>query len=340
MKLKTKNRGLAQAMRSSTVLTAILALSVGMASVSPAYAFITNTATARGEAPGGDTGNAADDITDTDSVDVGVVPDAPALSIVKAFTINEIVTVDSLGQETEIITYTYTVTNDGNTTINGVGITDTHDGSAALGTPVIDATSVVGTTGNATVDLLPTEVAIFSVAYTITAADIAGSGGGGSPDGNLDNSAVAEGTYPDGGTGVTVTSTADTASVPLDSNPSLNVAKAAHDDGIPTALGGAGVNPALGTGSNVVAGTLITYVYSVVNDGDVPLQSVGVSDIHGGTGTLSAITLFSLTDTSGSSLNDDSIDGDPHVIDILQPGDSAVFSATYTVTQADVDTLQ
>lgn len=340
MKKLNNKKGLASTLRSSTILSVILAISVGMASVTPAYAFISNTATARGEAPGGDPGNTADDITDTDSVDVSVVPDAPALTISKAFTLNDEVTADSVGQATETITYTYTVTNTGNTTVNAISIIDTHDGSAALGTPVIDASSATGTTGNSTVDLLPTEVAIFSVTYTITAADIAASGGGGTPDGDLDNSAVAEGTYPDGGAGVTVTSPADTAEVPLDSNPSLDIAKAAYDDGVPTSLGGTGTNPALGTGSNVIAGTVITYVYSVINDGDVPLESVGVTDSHGGTGTLGAITLFSLTNTSGTSLNDDSIDSDPNVIDRLQPGDSAVFTATYTVTQQDVDTLQ
>lgn len=333
MKQKIKSRGWAEAMRSSTVLTAILALSVGLASVAPAYAFISNTATARGDPPSGP------EVTDTDNVDVSVVPDAADLTIAKVAVLNDSVTFDSLGEATETITYTYTVTNSGNTTVNGVFIDDTHDGSVALGTPLIDVTSATGTTGASTVDLLPAEVAIFSVIYTITAADIATSGGG-TPDGDLDNSAVAEGTYPDGLGGVTVTSPADTAAVPLSSNPSLDIAKAAYDDGVPSTLGGPGGGVALGTGSNVTAGTEITYVYSVLNDGDVPMQSVGVTDVHGGTGTLGAITLLTLTNTSGSSLNDDSIDTDPNVVDILQPGDSAVFTATYTVTQTDVDTLQ
>lgn len=337
MKQKIKTRGSMEAMRSSTVLTALLAFTVGLASVTPAYAFISNTATAEGQAPDGST------IDDTDSVDVSVEPDDPELTIDKVAVLNDTVTADGLGEETETITYTYTVENTGNTTVNAVSIIDTHDGSAALGTPVIDATSVVGVTGASTVDLLPDDIAIFSVTYAITAADIAGSGGGGTPDGDLDNSAVAQGNYPDGsGGGVTVTSAADTAEVPLASNPSLDIAKAAYDDGVPATFGGGatGTNPPLGTGSNVTAGTLITYVYSVINDGDVPIESVGVSDVHGGTGTLSAITLYSLTNTSGTSLNDDSIDGDPNEIDILQPGDSAVFTATYTVTQTDVDTLQ
>lgn len=334
MKQKIKRTGWFDAMRSNAVLSAILAIAIGMANVMPAYAFINNEATASGEAPDGST------ISDTDEVDISVDPATPGLTIVKAFTLNGEVTADGLGEATETIDYTYTVTNSGNTTVNAVAITDTHDGSTALGTPVIAVGSATGVPGNATVDLLPTEVATFTVTYTITAADIAASGGGGTPDGDLDNSAVAEGTYPDGGGGVTVTSPADTAEVPLASNPSLDVAKAAYDDGIPGTLGGPGSNPALGTSSDVTAGTLITYVYSVINDGDVPLESVGVTDAHLGTGTLSAITLFSLTNTSGTSLNDDSIDSDPHVIDILQPGDSAVFSATYTVTQADVDTLQ
>lgn len=331
MKQKIKTKGLLETMRSSNVLAVILALAVGMAGITPAYAFISNTATASGDAPDGS------NVDDTDSVDVSVEPAGPELTIGKAAVLNDTVTADGLGQATETITYTYTVENSGNTTVNTVGITDTHDGSAALGTPVIDASSAVGTTGNATVDLLPGQIAIFSVTYTITAADVAASGGGGSPDGNLDNSAIAEGNYPDGNPGgVAVASLADTASVPLDISPSLNIAKAAYDDGVPTAQGGSGAGVALGTSSDVTAGTLITYVYSVINDGNVPIDFVDVADVHNGTGTLSAITLFSLDSTNGSV----NVDGNPDQIDTLEPGDSAIFTATYTVTQADIDTLQ
>ncbi|WP_188444637.1 DUF7507 domain-containing protein, partial [Belliella aquatica] len=62
-------------------------------------------------------------------------------------------------------------------------------------------------------------------------------------------------------------------------------------------------------------GDVITYTFTVENDGDFTLTNVGVSDALPG---LSAITQISGTTT-------------------LAPGGSAEFTATYTITQADVD---
>jgi len=56
---------------------------------------------------------------------------------------------------------------------------------------------------------------------------------------------------------------------------------------------------------------------------------------------LSAITFNSFdAGNTGGSLNDDVIDGDPNQVDILEPGDIAYFTSTYTVHQLDVDQLQ
>jgi uncharacterized repeat protein (TIGR01451 family) len=69
--------------------------------------------------------------------------------------------------------------------------------------------------------------------------------------------------------------------------------------------------------SNVPAGQVITYTYQVTNTGNVALSNVSVADIHSGTGTLSAIT--------------------PASVASLAIGASTNFTATYTVTQADID---
>lgn len=79
-------------------------------------------------------------------------------------------------------------------------------------------------------------------------------------------------------------------------------------------------------------GETITYTYTVTNTGDVNIEDVTVSDVHNGSGALSAITIGVLTNTSGNS-SDDSADND---IDVLSPNDSVTFEANYVVTEADV----
>ena len=83
--------------------------------------------------------------------------------------------------------------------------------------------------------------------------------------------------------------------------------------------------------TNRAIGDIITYIYTVDNTGDVVINDVTVSDVHSGSGPLSAISIDVLTNTSGNS-SDDGADGD---IDVLAPGDLATFEATYEVTVAD-----
>jgi len=43
--------------------------------------------------------------------------------------------------------------------------------------------------------------------------------------------------------------------------------------------------------ANAAEGDLITYSYAVENTGNVTMTSVSISDVHSGTGTLSAIMM-------------------------------------------------
>jgi hypothetical protein len=64
-------------------------------------------------------------------------------------------------------------------------------------------------------------------------------------------------------------------------------------------------------------GDVITYTYTVTNTGIFTISNVSVSDIHNAAGTLGAIT--------------------PATVASLAPGAIAVFQATYTVLQQDID---
>jgi len=86
------------------------------------------------------------------------------------------------------------------------------------------------------------------------------------------------------------------------------------------------------------AGDVITYTYTVTNDGDVNIDDVVVSDTHNGSDPAPTPgNEVLLTDAApvGDS-TDSAIDGS---WDVLAPGDVVTFTGTYTVTAADVDNL-
>jgi hypothetical protein len=85
--------------------------------------------------------------------------------------------------------------------------------------------------------------------------------------------------------------------------------------------------------ADVAAGTLVTYTYSVRNNGNVTLTNVTIADTH--KGVLNAlIPNFSSWVTNTGSSNSG------NTLTTLAPGDEAEFTATYTITQSDVDLLQ
>lgn len=136
---------------------------------------------------------------------------------------------------------------------------------------------------------------------------------------DIDNSAVAAGSY--GGT--PVQSNAATANVPVDNTPAgMTVSKTADDD------------------TDAVAGQVITYTYVVTNTGGKTLANVALSESHNGSGPPPVPGGEFLSSDAGTPA--DSSDATPGdgIWSVLAPGDSITMTATYTVTQSDVDTLQ
>jgi uncharacterized repeat protein (TIGR01451 family) len=128
------------------------------------------------------------------------------------------------------------------------------------------------------------------------------------------NTATATGTPP---TGPNVTNTSSAAVTTNPAAPSITVAKSA--------------SPAALTAAQSVPGTVVTYTFKVTNTGGVTLSDVGVADTLSSPSVranLSAITCQSLATLAGTCSG---------ATTSLAPGQVATFTATYTLTQADVD---
>lgn len=86
------------------------------------------------------------------------------------------------------------------------------------------------------------------------------------------------------------------------------------------------------------AGDVITYTYTVTNDGDQIIRDVAITDSHNGSDlapTPGNETL--LTDTTPTGDSTDAATN--NFWDVLAPGDVITFTGTYTVTQADAENL-
>ena len=135
----------------------------------------------------------------------------------------------------------------------------------------------------------------------------------------IDNTAIAAGTY----NGSPVTSNTATVSVTVaPAAPALEITKTATPD------------------SDVPAGTVVTYTYTVRNSGNQMLTNISLNDVHDGSGPAplpANETLTTDVGTTGDSTDGPANDG---VWSSLAPGDVITLTATYTITQTDVDTKQ
>jgi uncharacterized repeat protein (TIGR01451 family) len=210
--------------------------------------------------------------------------------------------VTSINAAGNSINYTIAVSNPGNVTITSITVAD----------PM--GTVVCAVSGNATIaSLAPAASQNCTITYVVPQSVIDNNGGG---DGKIDNTATASGSY-----GATPVTANGSAAVNIIRNPLLNIVKTAS------------------TSAPQIAGAVITYTYRVTNAGNVTMNGIGVTDTHNGTGILVGPTNETLTtDTAptGDS-TDPAVNG---TWAILAPGDVVTFTATYTVTQHDVDFLQ
>nr|WP_321236031.1 gliding motility-associated C-terminal domain-containing protein [uncultured Psychroserpens sp.] len=280
---------------------------------------VTNQAVAEGSDPGGNTvTDDSDDPTDTTSDDDPtdtVIPQNPEISITKTSSVD--LGADGIVSVGDIITYTYTVTNTGDVTIFDVTVTENaanFTGTGTLPTPVY-------VSGGADIDLEAdledlapgTDTIIYTATYAITQDDI--------DTGFVTNQATASGTDPGGNT-VTDDSD-DPTDMTSDDDPTItNLPQEASLDVVKIA-------DVLDNGDGVVGvGDVITYTITVTNNGNVTLDNVTIVD------TFTDANGIPLTLDSGPtyvSSDQGSAEGD------LLVGETATYTATYTITQDDVD---
>ena len=214
---------------------------------------VVNQATAKANDP---TGNPVSDLSDESSVleDDPTIVDLcqdPAIAIVKTGIFNDENQNDCADVD-ETISYTFTVTNEGNVSLSSVVVTD----------PLI--TTITGPTGDTDGDgeLDVTETWIYTGTYAITQIDIDA--------GEVINQATAEGTAPD----TTVVSDLSDESSVLEDDPTVI---ALCQNPIIALIKTGVINDTNGNGCADV-GETIEYSFKVFNLGNVTLSNVTVTD--------------------------------------------------------------
>ena len=204
------------------------------------------------------------------------------------------------------LNYQIGLRNNGFQDLSGVAVTDTLPDSSA-GT-------VTGPTESGTTDgvMEPGETFTYTISYAATTADI-------SAGLDLVNN-VSANTTQTAALGIANQTASATTTINVVS--SLTVTKTADKT------------------VNVAAGEEVTYTYVVTNNGNQVISNVSLDDVHNGSGPAPSPANETLTvdnGTTGDSVNGPANDG---TWNTLGPGDVVTFTATYTVTQSDVDTLQ
>ncbi|WBU37347.1 DUF7507 domain-containing protein [Homoserinibacter sp. YIM 151385] len=241
---------------------------------------VLNTATVVGRTPAG----ASTPTATSGQISVSTVTRAPDMTLVKTGTRAG----GAAGNAGDVVNYTFTIANTGNTTLTGVGVTDPMTANG-LSTPTIPAASwASGTVGT----LRPGDSVVATANYTIKQSDVNA--------GSISNTATATSTTSSGAT-LTRTSTANTPTVAR------------------SAVIGLTQTGALPQGSTGKAGDVVTWSFVATNNGTTTLSGVVIQPTLQGISTVSYGTWPS--GTAGT----------------LQPGQSVTATATYVVTQSDVD---
>lgn len=298
-------------------LARLLLLSTALAAVNslPAHADIDNSAEAEGS-------YGASTVTSApDTASVPVAPAAASLTVSKSAGVPVDTTGDGVIGPGDTITFTYTVTNTGNVTINGAVPVDTGPTFNNIA-----GTNALGAFSPASASLAPAGIQAFTADYVMSATDAYNAAGISAATGDaVENTATATGTPATGALAPVTPSSAETE---IPATPQLQTTKS-------WAFRVAPAGDVDGDGFADV-GDVIVYTYDVENTGNVAVSNVAINDTHEGSllpgGTVSNEAQVSAGPVGSNS--DAAINGS---WDNLTAGSVIRFTYTHTVTQAEVD---
>ncbi len=239
-------------------------------------------------------------ISDTDIIAITVVPFTYTVTVGKT---RDVASVSALPAT---ITYTITVANTGTGTHVNPLITDTLlQGATSLS--LTTGPTLTGGDSDSDGRIDPGETWTYTATYVVTQANMD------------DGQAITNAASFD--SDQTTPQPSGTVSTTINALPSLSITKTANDT------------------TDVALGQTLTYTYVVTNTGNVTIDNVFINDVHDGSNPdpiPSGETLTSDVAPLGDSTDATASNG---TWSVLRPGDSVTFTGTYTVTQADIDTL-
>ena len=218
---------------------------------------ITNQATATGEGVEGIVTDVSGDTITDDTPTVTILPEAciDAIALTKTGVFNDVDTSGCTSLGVDTVTYTFTVTSQGNTPLTGVTVTDPLLGGLLTAVPSGD------TNNNTILDI--TETWVYVQDYVVTQSDI--------DTGSITNQATAS------GTGVNGLVTDVSGATVSDDIPTVTIIPEACFDAI--AITKTGVfNDVDTSGCTSLGVDTVTYTFTVTNQGNTPLTSVTVTD--------------------------------------------------------------
>ncbi|MHA6268279.1 DUF7507 domain-containing protein [Aliiroseovarius sp. CAU 1755] len=198
----------------------------------------------------------------------------------------------------QVVNYSYLVTNTGNITLTALPVV-ADDKIASVTCPALPGG-----------ELAPGDDLTCTGSYTVTQADLNA--------GSLTN--IARVSSPEVPLPASPGPETDTVTLPANRTASVDFAKSASIT------------------SGAAVGDVITYTYSATNTGNVTLTDVAVSDQHtSAAGTVALSVGGDAIDTDVAPAGDSTDAAANGSWDTLAPGDSITFTASYTVTQDDVN---
>ena len=147
-----------------------------------------------------------------------------------------------------------------------------------------------------------------------------------------------EGTVDDGEGGNTITNTLNGPATSDADDPSTAGDDLTESVNVENPLPSLSIEKVADSSGPFTVGDVITYTYTVTNDGDQIVRDIVITDTHNGSDPAPIPgdeTLLTDAGTAGDS-TDGAADG---TWDVLAPGDVITFTGTYTVTAADAQNL-